>query len=224
MAFDIREEDEDRHYNDEFEEYEDVKQPQRPKFYRRKKFWMFCIPNAIIAIIIAVVLALYVIMPKIAQGLMNKSVISLTQIVSIASKFFFCLQNVMKLKRNDILITLFPRISIPRTSPTPRPVAWTLSWREIWKRPVPSTPRLPSPVLSLSSGTTRSSVLQKSLAQALPRKSTFPLQCRPYNISTSPQPTFAFPLFILASVPRIHKQLTCPFALRDRSIVVAAVN
>lgn len=89
MAFDIREEDEDRHYNDEFEEYEDVKQPQRPKFYRRKKFWMFCIPNAIIAIIIAVVLALYVIMPKIAQGLMNKSVISLTQIVSIASTCFF---------------------------------------------------------------------------------------------------------------------------------------
>ncbi|KAF9372915.1 hypothetical protein CPC16_002128, partial [Podila verticillata] len=80
MAFDIREEDEDRHDNDEFEEYEDMKQPQRPKFYRRKKFWMFCIPNAIIAIIIAVVLALYVIMPKIAQGLMNKSEISLTQI------------------------------------------------------------------------------------------------------------------------------------------------
>lgn len=82
MAFDIREEDEDRQYNDEFEEYEDVKQPARPKFYRRKKFWMFCIPNAIIAIIIAVVLALYVIMPKIAQGLMNKSTINLNQIVS----------------------------------------------------------------------------------------------------------------------------------------------
>ncbi|KAG0347908.1 hypothetical protein BG005_011838, partial [Podila minutissima] len=80
MAFDIREEDEDRQYNDEFEEYEDVKQPARPKFYRRKKFWMFCIPNAIIAIIIAVVLALYVIMPKIAQGLMNKSTINLNQI------------------------------------------------------------------------------------------------------------------------------------------------
>lgn len=83
MAFDIREEDEDRHYNDEFEEYEDVKQPQRPKFYRRKKFWMFCIPNAIIGIIIAVVLALYVIMPKIAQGLMNKSTIEFSAIVSV---------------------------------------------------------------------------------------------------------------------------------------------
>jgi hypothetical protein len=83
MAFDIREEDEERHHDDEFDEYEDEKQPQRPKFYRRKKFWMFCIPNAIIAIIIAVVLALYVIMPKIAQGLMNKSTIEFSAIVSI---------------------------------------------------------------------------------------------------------------------------------------------
>ncbi|KAF9201317.1 hypothetical protein BGZ59_002790, partial [Podila verticillata] len=80
MAFDIREEDEERHHDDEFEEYEDVKQPERPKFYRRKKFWMFCIPNAIIAIIIAVVLALYVIMPKIAQGLMNKATIEFSAI------------------------------------------------------------------------------------------------------------------------------------------------
>ncbi|KAF9430150.1 hypothetical protein BGZ94_008090 [Podila epigama] len=81
MAFDIREEDEERRYNDdEFEEYEDIKQPERPKFWRRKKFWMFCIPNAIIGIIIAVVLALYVIMPKIAQSLMDKSTIELTQI------------------------------------------------------------------------------------------------------------------------------------------------
>ncbi|KAF9583942.1 hypothetical protein BGW38_008059 [Lunasporangiospora selenospora] len=81
MAFDIREEDEERH-NDEFDEYEDVKQPARPKFYRRRKFWIICIPNLIIAIVVAVVLALYVIMPKIAQGLMNKASINLSQIVS----------------------------------------------------------------------------------------------------------------------------------------------
>ncbi|KAF9095896.1 hypothetical protein BGX29_008836, partial [Mortierella sp. GBA35] len=77
MAFDIREEDE-RH--DEFDEYEDVKQPARPKFYRRRKFWICCIPTTIIGIIIAVVLALYVIMPKIAQGLMNKATINFSQI------------------------------------------------------------------------------------------------------------------------------------------------
>lgn len=82
MAFDIREDDED-HQNEEFDEYEEVKQPPaRPKFYRRRKFWIFCIPQAIIALIIAVVLALYVIMPKIAQGLMNKATINFSQIVS----------------------------------------------------------------------------------------------------------------------------------------------
>ncbi|KAK5808595.1 hypothetical protein F5H01DRAFT_416482 [Linnemannia elongata] len=79
MAFDIREED-DEHRQDEFDEYEDVKQTNRPKFYRRRKFWICCIPTTIIGIIIAVVLALYVIMPKIAQGLMNKATINFSQI------------------------------------------------------------------------------------------------------------------------------------------------
>ncbi|KAF9544599.1 hypothetical protein EC957_011814 [Mortierella hygrophila] len=77
MAFDINED----HQDEEFDEYEDVKQPTtRPKFYRRRKFWFFCIPQAIITLIIAVVLALYVIMPKIAQGLMNKATINFSQI------------------------------------------------------------------------------------------------------------------------------------------------
>ncbi|KAG0045891.1 hypothetical protein BGZ83_008897 [Gryganskiella cystojenkinii] len=79
MAFDIREEDEDGHH-DEFEEYDDVKQPERPKFYKRRKFWYFCIPNAIVALIVAVILALYVIMPKIAQDLMNKATINFSSI------------------------------------------------------------------------------------------------------------------------------------------------
>ncbi|KAK3837644.1 MAG: hypothetical protein JOS17DRAFT_837308 [Linnemannia elongata] len=79
MAFNIREED-DEHRQDEFDEYEDVKQANRPKFYRRRKFWICCIPTTIIGIIIAVVLALYVIMPKIAQGLMNKATINFSQI------------------------------------------------------------------------------------------------------------------------------------------------
>jgi hypothetical protein len=90
MAFDIREEDDD--LQNEFDEYEDVKQPNRPKFYRRRKFWICCIPTTIITIIIAVVLALYVIMPKIAQGLMNKSTINFTQIVStLLERSFFTL-------------------------------------------------------------------------------------------------------------------------------------
>ncbi|KAG0045457.1 hypothetical protein BGZ83_009341 [Gryganskiella cystojenkinii] len=79
MAFDIRDDDEE-HHPDEFEEYDDVKQAAPPKFYRRRKFWMFCIPNLIIATIVAVLLGLYVIMPKIAQDLMNKSTIEFSQI------------------------------------------------------------------------------------------------------------------------------------------------
>ncbi|KAF9179869.1 hypothetical protein BGZ51_006611 [Haplosporangium sp. Z 767] len=79
MAFDIREEDED-HQHDEFDEYDDVKQASRPKFYRRRKFWICCIPTTIIGIVVAVILALYVIMPKIAQGLMDKSTINFSQI------------------------------------------------------------------------------------------------------------------------------------------------
>ncbi|KAF9905606.1 hypothetical protein EC991_001505 [Linnemannia zychae] len=80
MAFDIREEGEDREH-EEFDEYEDVKQTSKaPKFYRRRKFWICCIPTTIIGVIIAVVLALYVIMPKIAQGLMNKATINFTAI------------------------------------------------------------------------------------------------------------------------------------------------
>ncbi|KAF9164377.1 hypothetical protein DFQ26_001513 [Actinomortierella ambigua] len=80
MAFDIRDEEGRDPEMDEFDEYEDVKQPQKQKFYRRKKFWWCCIPTTVITIVVAVVLALYVIMPKIAQGLMNKSTISLQQI------------------------------------------------------------------------------------------------------------------------------------------------
>ncbi|KAF9358036.1 hypothetical protein BGX26_002620 [Mortierella sp. AD094] len=78
MAFDIR--DEADPHNDEFEEYEEVKQAERPKFYRRRKFWMCCIPSTIVVVIVVVVLILFVIMPKIAQGLMNKATINFSQI------------------------------------------------------------------------------------------------------------------------------------------------
>ncbi|KAF9356574.1 hypothetical protein BGX26_005073, partial [Mortierella sp. AD094] len=79
MAFDIRDEEEE-HHPDEFEEYDDVKQPAPQKFYRRRKFWICCIPTSIIVTIVVVILALYVIMPKIAQGLINGSDLSLSQI------------------------------------------------------------------------------------------------------------------------------------------------
>lgn len=92
MSSDIRDETEGRqhdegdgHQNDEsrVEEDDEAKQPARPKFYRRRKFWIFCIPISIVVIIIAVILTLYVIMPKIVQGLMNNSAVSFAQIVSL---------------------------------------------------------------------------------------------------------------------------------------------
>ncbi|KAF9955312.1 hypothetical protein BGZ72_003835 [Mortierella alpina] len=81
MSSDIRDEGEE-HQPVEFIEYDDdeVKQPAQPKFYRRRKFWICCIPTTIISIIVAVILTLYVIMPKIAQGLMNKAAINFTEI------------------------------------------------------------------------------------------------------------------------------------------------
>ncbi|KAF9983996.1 hypothetical protein BGZ75_004421 [Mortierella antarctica] len=83
MSSDIRNEGENRQH-DEFKEDDgdEVKQSARPKFYRRRKFWICCIPTTIVVIIIAVILTYYVIMPKIAQGLMNKTAIHFSQIHS----------------------------------------------------------------------------------------------------------------------------------------------
>jgi len=81
MAFDNRDEDD---HVEGFDVYDDVKQPSPPRFYRRRMFWICCIPTTIIAIVVvAVILTLYVIMPKIAQGLMDKSSINLSQIVRL---------------------------------------------------------------------------------------------------------------------------------------------
>ncbi|KAF9562024.1 hypothetical protein EC968_005403 [Mortierella alpina] len=81
MSSDIRAEGEDRQQNELREDDGDEgKQSARPKFYRRRKFWIWCIPTTIIVIIIAVLLAYYVIMPKVAQDLMNKAAITFTQI------------------------------------------------------------------------------------------------------------------------------------------------
>jgi len=87
MAFDIRDDDDPNRERDEFDEYEDATKTTSPKFYRRRKFWMFCIPNLIIVVIVAVILGLYVIMPKIAQSLMNKATIKFESIVSNATPF-----------------------------------------------------------------------------------------------------------------------------------------
>jgi hypothetical protein len=130
MAFDIRDDDEDHHPDDdEFEEYDDVKQAPPPKFYRRRKFWIFCIPNLIISTIVAVLLGLYVIMPKIAQSLMNNAKISFNSIVS--ERYMSTRKSIVSMLA--VTDQLFIHVSLGfvfRTSPTPRPRQCNLSWSE----------------------------------------------------------------------------------------------
>ncbi|CAO3630686.1 unnamed protein product [Mucor hiemalis] len=52
--------------------------PPKQKFYKKKKYWIICAIQTVIVTIVAVVLALYVIFPKVAQSLMNKSTIDVT--------------------------------------------------------------------------------------------------------------------------------------------------
>ncbi|KAI7873397.1 uncharacterized protein EV154DRAFT_94963 [Mucor mucedo] len=61
------------------EEYsEKAPPPTKPRFYKTKKYWIICSINTVIVVIVAVVLALYVIFPKVAQSLMNKSKIDVS--------------------------------------------------------------------------------------------------------------------------------------------------
>lgn len=61
------------------EEYsEKAAPPIKPRFYKTKKYWIICSINTVIVVIVAVVLALYVIFPKVAQSLMNKSKIDVS--------------------------------------------------------------------------------------------------------------------------------------------------
>ncbi|KAI7907912.1 uncharacterized protein BX663DRAFT_492385 [Cokeromyces recurvatus] len=65
---------------DEFlEEYtEKAPPPQKRKFYKKKKYWIICSIISVIIIVVLVILILFVIFPKIAQSLMNKSKIDVT--------------------------------------------------------------------------------------------------------------------------------------------------
>lgn len=65
--------------NDMMEEYsEKAAPPQKLRFYKRKRYWVICAINTVIITVVAVVLALYVIFPKVAQSLMNQSHIDVT--------------------------------------------------------------------------------------------------------------------------------------------------
>ena len=69
----------DTHSHDMMEHYsEKPAPPAKQKFYKKKKYWIICAIQTVIVTVVAVVLALYVIFPKVAQSLMNKSTIDVT--------------------------------------------------------------------------------------------------------------------------------------------------
>ncbi|KAL0078642.1 hypothetical protein J3Q64DRAFT_1824759 [Phycomyces blakesleeanus] len=55
------------------EEYASKPPPPKPRFYRKKKYWIFCSISSAITTIVAVLLAIYVFFPMIAQHLMNQA-------------------------------------------------------------------------------------------------------------------------------------------------------
>ncbi|KAF9163540.1 hypothetical protein DFQ26_002426 [Actinomortierella ambigua] len=75
LPYDEREED----YH-EFEEYDEVTKPASPPFYKRRKYWIFCAIMTVIVVAVAVPLALFVILPKIAQSIINQSTMEFNKI------------------------------------------------------------------------------------------------------------------------------------------------
>ncbi|KAG0302815.1 hypothetical protein BGZ98_007205 [Dissophora globulifera] len=64
----------------EFEEYDEVTKPQTRPFYKRRNYWIFCAIMTVIIVAIAVPVALFVILPKVAQSIINKSSMSFNSI------------------------------------------------------------------------------------------------------------------------------------------------
>jgi hypothetical protein len=89
------------------EEYsEKAAPPPKQKFYKTKKYWIICSINTVIVTVVAVVLALYVIFPKVAQNILNSSKIN----VNAADISFIkpdALANSAYSKRDDNLNSTF---------------------------------------------------------------------------------------------------------------------
>lgn len=65
---------------DEFDEHDEVVKPRAAPFYKRKRFWIFCVIITVILIAILVPIILLVILPKIAQSIVNKSTLQFNEI------------------------------------------------------------------------------------------------------------------------------------------------
>jgi hypothetical protein len=68
LPYDEREED-----YQEFEEYDEVTKPANRPFYKRRKYWIFCAIMTVIIVAVAVPIGLFVILPKVAQTILNNS-------------------------------------------------------------------------------------------------------------------------------------------------------
>ncbi|KAF9434666.1 hypothetical protein BGZ76_007638 [Entomortierella beljakovae] len=64
----------------EFEEYDEVTKPKTQPFYKRRKYWIFCAIITVIVVCVAVPLALFVILPKVAQTILNHSTMAFNSI------------------------------------------------------------------------------------------------------------------------------------------------
>jgi hypothetical protein len=64
----------------EFEEYDEVTKPTTRPFYKRRKYWYFCAIMTVISVAVGVPLALYVILPKVAQMILNGSTMQFEKI------------------------------------------------------------------------------------------------------------------------------------------------
>jgi len=75
LPYDERDED-----YQEFDEYDEVTKPTTQPFYKRRKYWVFCAIMTVITVAIGVPIALFVILPKIAQLILNKSTMNFQSI------------------------------------------------------------------------------------------------------------------------------------------------
>ncbi|KAF9116479.1 hypothetical protein BGX27_002151 [Mortierella sp. AM989] len=66
-------------YSSENYEYDTAVKPYRKPFYRYRKFWWYCIVSTVIFLAIFIPLLLIVIIPKVAQAIMNSSTMQMTQ-------------------------------------------------------------------------------------------------------------------------------------------------
>ncbi|KAF9585148.1 hypothetical protein BGW38_003721 [Lunasporangiospora selenospora] len=65
---------------DEFDENENATKPRHPPFYRRRRFWIFCVIITVVLIAILVPIILFVILPKVAQSIVNGSSLQFNKI------------------------------------------------------------------------------------------------------------------------------------------------